>query len=178
MSGDDAISGSWRRARAYAQTILHGMTPGRSAPGPHDGAVLVGLLAILSFSTTCSIQQPPHVPMPHAPTQAVAHAGKPVPAPAYRRVEDLPVAPPQRVEDLPLAPPIATRPLRPDELTTSLIEEADRILWKDDPPLGTELAVEVDDRTYIARLEMHFHDVGGPVRPWGYHKGVTLYATE
>jgi len=33
-----------------------------------------------------------------------------------------------------------------------------------------------DGKTYATWIEQHFHPPGGPVRPWGYHHGVTILA--
>ncbi len=93
----------------------------------------------------------------------------------FVRAEDLPLAHPS-TEDLPLVPPVAARPLLPDEVTPALVRKADEVLWTKNPPMGAEIPIEVEGATYIARIERHFHEVGGPLRPWGYHKGVTLYA--
>jgi hypothetical protein len=108
----------------------------------------------------------------------VVAAAPAAPVRTYRRVEDLPSEPVRRVEDLPVAPPSPVRALRPEEVTPALLLVADDLLWNTDPPLGTEVPIEVENQVYVARLELHFHPVGGRVRPWGYHKGVTLYATE
>jgi hypothetical protein len=85
---------------------------------------------------------------------------------------------PLRVEDLAPAGPVAVRPLRVEELTPELLRQADEVLWRYDAPIGSEVAVEVDGKAYVARFEQHYHEEGGPQRPWGYHKGVTLYTAE
>lgn len=84
----------------------------------------------------------------------------------------------QRVEDLPLARPAPGRQLSSRELTRELVRKAREILSSQYLPLGAEIPLEVHGRVYIARVERHFHEVGGPKRPWGYHKGMTLYSTE
>ncbi len=38
-------------------------------------------------------------------------------------------------------------------------------------PYGTVVTI---DATTAALIEQHCHEPGGPVQPWGYHKGVTL----
>jgi hypothetical protein len=130
------------------------------------------LLVVLS--TTCAS---PQVEPGHATSLRLSAVRAVAGARRYQRVEDLPVAPVRRPEDLPVAP-TRVRALRPDEVTPALIRVADKLLWDDDPPLGTQVDFVVEGREYMARLELHFHDVGGPLRPWGYHKGVTLYATQ
>lgn len=42
-------------------------------------------------------------------------------------------------------------------------------------PVGTEITVEVEGKQVIARIERHFHPEGGPVKPWGFHAGVSLF---
>ena len=39
---------------------------------------------------------------------------------------------------------------------------------------GTEVRFESGGQNYVARLERHYHPEGGPVKPWGYHPGVSL----
>jgi hypothetical protein len=88
----------------------------------------------------------------------------------------LPPTPPVvRVEDL---PPVVMRKLTPEELSPSLIKKASQLLWKFDSPIGSEIVIEDGGRSVVARFEQHFHEVGGPLKPWGFHKGVTLYAAE
>lgn len=41
--------------------------------------------------------------------------------------------------------------------------------------LGTVTKVPTDGRDLIAFVEPHFHPTGGALKPWGWHKGVTLY---
>jgi hypothetical protein len=85
---------------------------------------------------------------------------------------------PVSVEDLAVAAPVAGRALRQDELTPGVLRAADDVLWRYDAPLGTEVEVEVEGKTFLARFEQHYHEEGGPQRPWGWHKGLTFYTTE
>lgn len=39
---------------------------------------------------------------------------------------------------------------------------------------GTEVSFESGGQNYVARIERHYHPEGGPVKPWGYHPGVSL----
>ena len=84
----------------------------------------------------------------------------------------------ERIEDLPLAPAATIRKLNDEELNRELIRKAEEVLWSQFPPIGTEIPLEVRGRLYIARVELHYHEVGGPKQPWGYHRGMTLYAVE
>jgi len=107
------------------------------------------------------------------------HAGQPARVVQFIRpakAASAHAAPPVvQVEDL---PPVVMRKLTPEELTPSLIKKAEQVLWKFDSPIGSEIVIEDDGRSVVARFERHFHEVGGPLRPWGFHKGVTLYAAE
>ncbi len=93
------------------------------------------------------------------------------------RFTDLPPAPVRGTDDLPLAPLERTHALTEDELTPELVRKADEVLWQQDPPMGAEVPIQLGDKIYIGRIERHFHEVGGPKRPWGYHKGITLYSS-
>jgi hypothetical protein len=42
-------------------------------------------------------------------------------------------------------------------------------------PMGTIVQAVVAGQSVIARLECHYHPPGGAVRPWGPHKGCTIY---
>lgn len=41
--------------------------------------------------------------------------------------------------------------------------------------LGTITKLPTDGRDIAAVIEVHYHEPGGPAKPWGYHKGVSLY---
>jgi hypothetical protein len=82
-----------------------------------------------------------------------------------------------RIEDLPSVS-AAVRPLRPEELNPELVRRADELLWEHPAPVGTDIPLEVNGKSYIARFALHYHEFGSAQKPWGYHKGVTLYSTE
>lgn len=84
----------------------------------------------------------------------------------------------QRVEDLPQSTLAVGRKLTEAELTPKLIRKAEEILWSQYPALGSEIPLEVDGKIYFGRVELHYHEEGGPKKPWGYHRGMTLYAAE
>jgi len=124
----------------------------------------LGVLGVLFLST---LKSRPHASAPRLARVANAAVPKTEKAapPAVVKVEDLP-----RVE---------LRKLTPQELTPSLIRKSEALVWKfDDSPIGTEFMLEAEGRSIVARFEQHFHEWGGPVRPWGPHKGITLYAAE
>jgi hypothetical protein len=41
--------------------------------------------------------------------------------------------------------------------------------------VGALIPTTFEDKTYIARIEVHYHPEGGPVRPWGNHRGISLF---
>ena len=81
-----------------------------------------------------------------------------------------------RIEDLPSVS-AAVRPLRNDELNPELVKKADDLLWNHPSPVGVDVPFDVNGKSYVARFAYHYHEFGGAKKPWGYHKGVTLYST-
>ncbi|HLV21680.1 MAG TPA: hypothetical protein VKZ49_12385 [Polyangiaceae bacterium] len=83
-----------------------------------------------------------------------------------------------------LVPPVRSAPATPrrlasDELTPALGDKAEQILQANpDAQLGTEIPFELGGRRYLARIEEHYHPPGGERRPWGPHKGVSLFIIE
>jgi len=68
------------------------------------------------------------------------------------------------------------RRLQKEEVSQSLLDEAARIVRKHHAkPVGTQVEVDVDGKHIVARIERHFHPEGGPVKPWGFHPGVSLF---
>lgn len=41
--------------------------------------------------------------------------------------------------------------------------------------LGSEFPFESQGKRYFGRIEQHYHEPGGPLKPWGYHPGVSLF---
>jgi len=69
------------------------------------------------------------------------------------------------------------RRMKPNEITKGMLVVAAKIVHEHyAKPVGTKIEVEVDGKRVIARIERHFHPEGGPVRPWGFHPGVSLFA--
>ena len=68
------------------------------------------------------------------------------------------------------------RRVRDSEVTPEMTKIAKQVL-KDHfgEPLGSEFPFEFGENSYFARLEEHYHPEGGPIRPWGYHTGVSLF---
>lgn len=68
------------------------------------------------------------------------------------------------------------RRLKKSETSPAMLEMAAQIVRKHyAKPVGTEVTVEIEGRQVIARIERHFHPEGGPVKPWGFHPGVSLF---
>ena len=69
------------------------------------------------------------------------------------------------------------RRMQPREITRGMLDVAAKIVRKHyAKPVGTQIEVEVDGQRVVARIERHFHPEGGPVKPWGFHPGVSLFA--
>jgi hypothetical protein len=68
------------------------------------------------------------------------------------------------------------RHVRGDETTPEIARRAREILdGNRDAAFGTEVPFDVDGQGYIGRIEEHCHEPGGPRKPWGRHRGVTVY---
>ena len=126
-------------------------------------AVVIATLGVGAFGAACYSTLPsrPHASAPRLTRVANAAVSK-APAPEVVKVEDL--------------PPVELRKLTPRELTPSLIKKSEALLWELDSPIGSEILLEAEGKSFVARFEQHFHEWGGPVKPWGPHKGITLYA--
>jgi peptidoglycan hydrolase-like protein with peptidoglycan-binding domain len=71
---------------------------------------------------------------------------------------------------------VAFRRMRDAEVTPALAAGAKRLLaLHRAAPYGSEYPFEVKGGRYLARLEEHYHEPGGPLRPWGYHSGISLF---
>jgi hypothetical protein len=69
--------------------------------------------------------------------------------------------------------------LAQSEVTPELAAAAQRLLEKHpDAPFGTEFDLEHGGKRYVARIEEHYNEPGGPDRPYGHHRGVTLYRSQ
>jgi hypothetical protein len=68
------------------------------------------------------------------------------------------------------------RRLQKREVSARMLQESARIVRKYYAArVGTQVEVDVDGQRVVARLERHFHPQGGPVKPWGFHAGVSLF---
>jgi hypothetical protein len=88
-----------------------------------------------------------------------------------------PPKPPRLATGGPVSPGL--RHLRSGETTPEVAQRAREILDANDrAPFGTEVPFEVDGHSYVGRIEEHYHEPGGSRRPWGRHRGVTVYRAE
>ncbi|MEZ4440943.1 MAG: hypothetical protein R3B72_17730 [Polyangiaceae bacterium] len=73
--------------------------------------------------------------------------------------------------------PWTARRLRFAEVDSSLGLRARAILEATrDEGFGHEVRFNHRGRRLMARIERHYHEPGGPARPWGWHRGVSLFA--
>lgn len=101
-----------------------------------------------------------------------------------------PPAPPAPSPDVPIGPvgeaqvstpfPSGYRRLKSSEVTPELLAKASSTRSSNGFKLlayGTVMPFTASDgKSYAVLVEQHFHEPGGPVKPWGYHHGVTLLA--
>jgi hypothetical protein len=81
----------------------------------------------------------------------------------------------------PLAPePVVTyRRLRDDEVTAAVRDMAKKIIQEHHgDPVGTNVPFEIGGKQYVGRIENHYHPPGGALKPWGWHKGCSMFAVE
>jgi len=75
--------------------------------------------------------------------------------------------------------PVRLRRLASANVPTELVAEAQRLIRSHyQRPLGTEIPLEMAGRHFVAKLEIHYHPEGGAVKPWGYHRGISLFTAE
>jgi hypothetical protein len=71
------------------------------------------------------------------------------------------------------------RAVRGGEMTSEIAKRAREILDEHRAAaFGTEVPFEIDGHPYVGRIEEHYHEPGGPRKPWGRHRGVTVYHLE
>lgn len=117
-----------------------------------------------------------------APAASLAHASPASPGFAPRAVPqlliELPAVPTEVEAPEAATEPVATelRRVRNEELNPGLIAKAvdvqSRLRMLD---YGAEESFEMDGMVYVGRLERHYHTPGGDLKPWGWHKGTSLY---
>lgn len=141
------------------------------------------LLRILTATALvgCALNGP-HAPADHpepAPAQLhTADAARPIHASFYKGAEGARAStlPNGETAPEPTAPPRALQRLPQRQVTTAVAKQARRIIQahgKD--PFGTEIPFEAGGKSYVARIEQHYHPPGGEKRPWGPHPGVSVF---
>ncbi|HVY31789.1 MAG TPA: hypothetical protein VHB79_34875 [Polyangiaceae bacterium] len=71
---------------------------------------------------------------------------------------------------------IKLRRMRKAEISTAMLGVAAQVVRQHyAKPVGTQIEVDVDGKHLFARIERHYHPEGGPVKPWGFHPGVSLF---
>jgi hypothetical protein len=72
--------------------------------------------------------------------------------------------------------PEGYRRVKQAEVTPSLTEIAKEVLAAfGKSPLGTQVPFTYQTADMLAIIEQHYHEPGGPLKPWGPHKGVSLF---
>ena len=71
------------------------------------------------------------------------------------------------------------RRLAGKELNRALAIQAKAIIMAHhQDAFGTEIPFEIEGKRYVGRIERHYHPEGGPLKPWGFHPGCSLFAVE
>lgn len=69
--------------------------------------------------------------------------------------------------------PAGYRRMASNEVTPELSSRAQSLLGGD---YGTTTPFTASDgRDVLAAVELHYHEPGGVLKPWGWHKGVSLF---
>jgi hypothetical protein len=106
--------------------------------------------------------------VPVAPSAVLIAPSAVLVAPSAAPVER--ISPPHPLENRGL------RRLKKAETSPAMLQLAARLVKRHyAKPVGTEITVEVEGKQVVARIERHFHPEGGPVKPWGFHPGVSLF---
>jgi hypothetical protein len=74
-------------------------------------------------------------------------------------------------------PPRTLRRMETRELTPAMMQAAAQVVRQNyAKPVGTNVDIHVAGKHFVARIERHYHPEGGPIKPWGFHPGVSLFA--
>lgn len=68
------------------------------------------------------------------------------------------------------------RRIKTAELNTETIQISATIVhahYRD--PIGTEISFDSGNRHFVGRIERHYHEFDSKGRPWGFHKGCSLF---
>lgn len=124
--------------------------PASSAVAPTSSAVAT---ATLAAPAALSVAEPIPAPVANVTSTPTEH-----------------ISPPRLLENRGL------RRLKKAETSPGMLQVAASIVKRHyAKPVGTEITVDIDGKQVVARIERHFHPEGGPVKPWGFHPGVSLF---
>jgi hypothetical protein len=113
---------------------------------------------------------PAVAPTSMATIVAAPEAAPSAPAVAAASADAERISPPRLLQNRGL------RRLKKAETSPAMLQEAARIVRRHyAKPVGTEITVQIEGKLVTARIERHFHPEGGPVKPWGFHPGVSLF---
>ncbi len=71
---------------------------------------------------------------------------------------------------------LVARRMTNKDLNPKLIKKSSKVLRSSlDKPFGSKIPFEMDGKHYEARIEHHYHEPGGKARPWGWHRGISLF---
>jgi hypothetical protein len=108
-----------------------------------------------------------------APATTAPVIAAPVLAPAGSSASELLV---ERVVPPALLVNRKLRRLQTAEVSPAMLQAAARVVHTYyAKPAGTEVHLHVGGQRVVAVIERHFHPEGGPVKPWGFHPGVSLF---
>jgi hypothetical protein len=75
--------------------------------------------------------------------------------------------------------PMVYRRVKEAEVTPALAAMAARIIRQfHAQPFGTNIPFTLSGKPYAVKVEQHYHEPGGPLKPWGYHKGSSTFILE
>lgn len=76
------------------------------------------------------------------------------------------------------APARTLRRLKQAEVTPAITQKAIEVRkqYARASNYGLEIPFESGGKQYVARIERHYHEPGGPLKPWGEHPGVSVLA--
>ncbi len=86
------------------------------------------------------------------------------------------LADPITPDSVQVATPTGYRRVKSAEVTPPLTDIAREVLAAyGKSPLGTQVPFQFFTADMMAVIEEHYHEPGGPLKPWGKHKGVSLF---
>jgi hypothetical protein len=141
------------------------------------GAWCCSSFAVPSLTPTAEAAPAERLAHPDTPATALVRAELPAATSTTPRAPNAHESNPSEGANPP--PVTSLRRLAGKEMNVLLVREAQRIIHAHHrAPIGTEVPFVIDGRPYVGRIELHYHPEGGPRKPWGPHKGCSLFAVE